>query len=640
VSATRFPAISDSSRDIEFADYDGDGDPDVFLADHASIVNQASRFWTNQGGAQGGSLGFFVDETSTRWVGLGTTGSSIPPGQVLASGGFIDFATECDFADFDNDGDLDFAQATWGSSASGNAPTRIFRNDGTGHFTEFNPSGFQLSGTSIANGNPGLWCEGTQSANTTNSTGVNCDIATSAPDLDWGDVDGDLDIDMLLGALHELPRIFQNRLQENGGTPGFRDVTGASFVAFYATGQGHYEECFADFDGDDDLDIYGVNWSAGMLSFDDVRLRNTGSGFFGDLLAVSFSNADDASAEPIDYDLDGDLDVFVSNFSGQDRLVDNGGWFNFTNVSFQLPSESEITLDSDAADVDADGDFDIFSANANNEAEWYLQNTTSANDVTAPRIARLEQAPDRVPGPVATVVRSQIYDNTGQELAQWLQPALELRVDGVAQPTIPMRASFAQIFRGAIPGNLAGIVEYRVIVVDEHGNASTSAWRDYAAGTTAGAAFCSGDGTGTACPCANHSTAGRGCANSLGNGARLIGSGTASVSNDSFVLAVSAIPNSSVLFFQGTAQVAGGAGLVFGDGLRCASGTVRRLGTKTAAGNFAQYPVGLDASVSIRGAIPALGGTRTYQAWYRNAAAFCTASTFNLSNGWETVWVP
>jgi hypothetical protein len=31
-------------------------------------------------------------------------------------------------------------------------------------------------------------------------------------------------------------------------------------------------------------------------------------------------------------------------------------------------------------------------------------------------------------------------------------------------------------------------------------------------------------------------------------------------------------------------------------------------------------------------------GTRTYQVWYRNAAAFCTISTFNLTNGIELSW--
>jgi hypothetical protein len=31
-------------------------------------------------------------------------------------------------------------------------------------------------------------------------------------------------------------------------------------------------------------------------------------------------------------------------------------------------------------------------------------------------------------------------------------------------------------------------------------------------------------------------------------------------------------------------------------------------------------------------------GTRTYQCWYRNAAAFCTPSTFNLTNGVLITW--
>jgi hypothetical protein len=114
----------------------------------------------------------------------------------------------------------------------------------------------------------------------------------------------------------------------------------------------------------------------------------------------------------------------------------------------------------------------------------------------------------------------------------------------------------------------------------------------------------------------------------------------ASVSSDTFVPSVGAAPNSSVLFFQGTAQVAGGAGSVFGDGLHCAGGVVRRLGTKSASSHSAKHPAGSDLPVSVRGVLPALGCVRTHQARYRNAAAYCTASTFNSSNGWEAAWLP
>jgi hypothetical protein len=76
---------------------------------------------------------------------------------------------------------------------------------------------------------------------------------------------------------------------------------------------------------------------------------------------------------------------------------------------------------------------------------------------------------------------------------------------------------------------------------------------------------------------------------------------------------------------------------VFGDGLRCASGTIVRLKTVVNAGGASQYPEVGDPSVSIKGTI-ATPGTRTYQVWYRNAAAFCTPSTFNLTNGVEVAW--
>ena len=152
----------------------------------------------------------------------------------------------------------------------------------------------------------------------------------------------------------------------------------------------------------------------------------------------------------------------------------------------------------------------------------------------------------------------------------------------------------------------------------------------------AGTAYCFGDGTGGACPCGNLGTAGNGCANSINaNGANLTGSGNASISGDSLSLTGSGMPNSNALYFQGTTQIAA----AFGDGLRCAGGTVVRLGTKLNVAGSSTYPVAGDLSVSVRGAVT-VPGVRNYQAWYRNAAAFCTASTFNLTNGYSVTWAP
>jgi hypothetical protein len=151
--------------------------------------------------------------------------------------------------------------------------------------------------------------------------------------------------------------------------------------------------------------------------------------------------------------------------------------------------------------------------------------------------------------------------------------------------------------------------------------------------------FCSGDGSGTACPCANSGAAGNGCASSVNaNGANLAASGVPSISADTFVLLGTGMPSSSALYFQGTTQVGAGLGAVFGDGLRCAGGSVVRLRTVTNVGGASQYPAAGDPSISVKGMVTA-PGSRTYQVWYRNAAVFCTASTFNLSNGLLVSWI-
>jgi hypothetical protein len=93
------------------------------------------------------------------------------------------------------------------------------------------------------------------------------------------------------------------------------------------------------------------------------------------------------------------------------------------------------------------------------------------------------------------------------------------------------------------------------------------------------------------------------------------------------------------LFLQGTDRAGGGAGIAFGDGLRCVLGTIVRLGTKTASGGTTTYPEAGDQPISVRGSVPA-NSTRYYQFWYRNAANFCTSDTFNLSQGVAVQWVP
>jgi hypothetical protein len=148
------------------------------------------------------------------------------------------------------------------------------------------------------------------------------------------------------------------------------------------------------------------------------------------------------------------------------------------------------------------------------------------------------------------------------------------------------------------------------------------------------------DGAGpVACPCGNAGLPGRGCANSaVAGGTLLDGINAASVNLDSFILLANGLPpTSTCLFFQGTTNP---TATVFGDGLRCVAGSIIRLGLATASSGDAHYPGTGDPDISVRGLIPAAGGQRYYQAWYRNAASFCTTSTFNVSNAIAVHWGP
>lgn len=152
-----------------------------------------------------------------------------------------------------------------------------------------------------------------------------------------------------------------------------------------------------------------------------------------------------------------------------------------------------------------------------------------------------------------------------------------------------------------------------------------------------GAGFCFGDGSGTPCPCGNTGAAGAGCAHGAGSGAVLAASGSSSVAADDLVLhAADAVPSVSGLFFQGTTAVAGGAGSTFGDGLRCAGGSVIRLqGVSTDASGAAQSSVSLVSAGSV-----APGTTLRYQLWYRDSMTSPCGGGFNLSNGYEVAWTP
>jgi hypothetical protein len=160
-----------------------------------------------------------------------------------------------------------------------------------------------------------------------------------------------------------------------------------------------------------------------------------------------------------------------------------------------------------------------------------------------------------------------------------------------------------------------------------------------------GTSFCPGDGTlSTLCPCFNFGATGHGCANSVNTaGAVLTAVGT--VSPDTVVFTASGeLPTALSIVLQGTTSNPNG--LVFGDGVRCVGGTLKRLYVKSAVAGTITAPAGGDLSVTARSAalgdvIPP-GATRYYQTYYRDAnPTFCASppgDTFNVTDGLIIVW--
>lgn len=100
------------------------------------------------------------------------------------------------------------------------------------------------------------------------------------------------------------------------------------------------------------------------------------------------------------------------------------------------------------------------------------------------------------------------------------------------------------------------------------------------------------------------------------------------------------------IFLQGDANTP--AGIVFGDGVRCVSGGLKRMYVKNASGGVVSAPdfgAG-DPSITTQSAnlgdtIPA-GGTRCYQVYYRDPVlSFCPnppGNSWNVSSGLRITW--
>jgi hypothetical protein len=272
----------------------------------------------------------------------------------LAGGAVVD--------DFDNDELLDVVTSTWDPSGT----MHFFRNRGDGSFED------RTVASGLAEFRGGL----------------------NMVQADY-DNDGDVDIFVLRGAWARDAGRHPNSLLRNNGDGTFTDQTFAAGL-----GEEHYPTqtaAWGDYDNDGDLDLYVGNESSDLLKFDPYTgeedgagalrapsqlFRNNGDGTFTDVAAAAgVENLGYAKGVAWgDYDDDGDLDLYVSNLIGPNRLYRNAGDGTFYDMAGPLEvTTPTIGFPAWFWDFDNDGILDLFVASYTGRlaavASWHVRGT-------------------------------------------------------------------------------------------------------------------------------------------------------------------------------------------------------------------------------------------------------------------------
>jgi hypothetical protein len=351
-----------ASRSVNFIDYDGDGDLDLYVT-NGKHFGQRNFLYQN-------NTGFF-----TRVFGISPVNDSLP----------FDGSS---WGDFDNDGNPDLCIVAWYDSVKS-----LYKNNGGGVFTSLTGSvictdrGFSET-CSWGDYNK----DGLIDIIVTNSDGVNwrnrlykntgsgnfsridtgaifADINNVSRGVNWIDIDGDGDEDLFV-----CNESSQNEIMyKNDGNGYFVKVINIPPVT---AGGNSWSSSWGDYDNDGDPDLYVANWNNQRNSL----FRNDGNFNFTSILNDSIVNSPGyhACTGWGDYDNDGDLDMFVTqayrtpNSPLQNKLFKNQ-LMETGNASFERITTGDPVNDPGYSygfawgDWDADGDLDIFTARTYNE---------------------------------------------------------------------------------------------------------------------------------------------------------------------------------------------------------------------------------------------------------------------------------
>jgi hypothetical protein len=180
----------------------------------------------------------------------------------------------------------------------------------------------------------------------------------------WADFDDDGDIDLFVGLRGAANRLYRN----DRGV--FTDVAAAVGLADSLDTRA---AAWGDYDADGDADLY-VGWAA--AGDEPNRIYRNDKGRFTNVTRELGIDVRGISRQPawVDYDGDGDLDLFAAFRDRANRLLRNDRG-RFVDISKDSGiDDPRKTVGAVWWDADADGDLDLFVANQEGDANGFYRN--------------------------------------------------------------------------------------------------------------------------------------------------------------------------------------------------------------------------------------------------------------------------